>query len=248
MTKRAEIYRAPELTDGLNFDNKVDIWSMGCILYELATTKPAFVDDMAMFEWYFRDKPFHVKLDDHFEETDRATICESIQKMLHKDPSMRPSARTLYDEFRHHWTVGRKKHKTGHTLSLHESPLYQEEKRDKERDDQVPFAFKSTFPISERSGSVYSSPHPHLSADTSRIDQINGASNHRIVKISALNTPPSRDAIQQTQSLVTKGDNPRKPITTPNKKTNPFKSFGELFKIPSLFNKRKIKQRRHMTM
>lgn len=39
-------YRAPEvlLTDGY-YDHKMDIWAMGCVLYELISFKPLFTGD-----------------------------------------------------------------------------------------------------------------------------------------------------------------------------------------------------------
>src|SRR5437016_3900964 len=45
-------YRAPELVvDGKEekeFTNRVDIWALGCILYELAIGKKAFKDDFEL--------------------------------------------------------------------------------------------------------------------------------------------------------------------------------------------------------
>ena len=38
-------YRAPEVVLGLQYDQRVDIWSLGCILFELLTGKVLFVND-----------------------------------------------------------------------------------------------------------------------------------------------------------------------------------------------------------
>ena len=38
-------YRAPEVVLGLKYDQRIDIWSLGCILFELLTGKVLFVND-----------------------------------------------------------------------------------------------------------------------------------------------------------------------------------------------------------
>ena len=35
-------YASPEVWKDESYDQKSDIWSMGCVLYELATLKPPF--------------------------------------------------------------------------------------------------------------------------------------------------------------------------------------------------------------
>lgn len=46
-------YRAPELLDDEpTFTNKVDIWALGCILYELAKGKVAFREDWVVRQYY----------------------------------------------------------------------------------------------------------------------------------------------------------------------------------------------------
>ena len=39
---QSRYYRAPEITMGCGFNEKIDIWSFGCILYELHTGQPLF--------------------------------------------------------------------------------------------------------------------------------------------------------------------------------------------------------------
>lgn len=36
-------YTSPEIWSNLKYDGRVDIWSLGCLLYELATLRPPFV-------------------------------------------------------------------------------------------------------------------------------------------------------------------------------------------------------------
>ena len=39
---QSRYYRAPEIVLGLPYDHAVDMWSVGCILYELAIGSPLF--------------------------------------------------------------------------------------------------------------------------------------------------------------------------------------------------------------
>ena len=39
---QSRYYRAPEIVLGNKYDHGVDIWSLGCIIYELITGKPLF--------------------------------------------------------------------------------------------------------------------------------------------------------------------------------------------------------------
>lgn len=36
-------YTSPEIWNNLNYDGKCDIWSLGCLLYELAVLNPPFL-------------------------------------------------------------------------------------------------------------------------------------------------------------------------------------------------------------
>ena len=42
---QSRAYRAPEVILGLPYDTKIDIWSFGCVLYELYTGKVLFLND-----------------------------------------------------------------------------------------------------------------------------------------------------------------------------------------------------------
>jgi serine/threonine protein kinase len=39
---QSRFYRSPEIVVGLPYDNAVDMWSLGCIIYELVTGRPLF--------------------------------------------------------------------------------------------------------------------------------------------------------------------------------------------------------------
>lgn len=51
-------YRAPELlkTSNPGYNTKSDIWSLGCIMYELCTGEKAFPNDHAVFEYATSEK------------------------------------------------------------------------------------------------------------------------------------------------------------------------------------------------
>jgi serine/threonine protein kinase len=70
-------YRAPELltvTTKLVYNNKADIWSMGCILYELATHKQAFLNDFAVYHCRLTKSNIRVPLADRFDKDTKGLI------------------------------------------------------------------------------------------------------------------------------------------------------------------------------
>jgi serine/threonine protein kinase len=100
-------YRAPELMsyDKKTYTNRVDIWSMGCILYELAAGSRAFRDDGAVFHYLYSGKMMEVALDDTFDPDFIETTREYIIDMLQIEWSARPSASVLSKEFERQWQL-----------------------------------------------------------------------------------------------------------------------------------------------
>jgi len=97
-------YRAPELLDSegnpATYNNKVDLWAMGCIFYELATSIRPFKSDWDVLNHRFSKRNMEVVLDDSFDITGSITaITEHIVEMLQIDPSDRPSASFLSEKF-----------------------------------------------------------------------------------------------------------------------------------------------------
>ena len=91
-------YRAPELVRSGTFNNKVDIWAIGCILYEVVTLQKAFATDNAVYDYSVQHvvSGENMKLpldlgvyqDAEFEDA----IGDLVHAMLEVDSSKRPSA------------------------------------------------------------------------------------------------------------------------------------------------------------
>jgi ankyrin repeat protein len=104
------------------YNNKVDIWSMGCILYELATGTCAFKSDWAVLEYRFSGTNKDVILDETFDADSKETITKHIVNMLQIESSSRPPASVLSEEFIRQCQLQQvNDHITGHLNSAFES-------------------------------------------------------------------------------------------------------------------------------
>jgi serine/threonine protein kinase len=58
-------YRAPELLKEMHvgYNNKIDIWAMGCILFEIATGQKPFVNDTMVTEYSRGGSPLEIRCD-----------------------------------------------------------------------------------------------------------------------------------------------------------------------------------------
>ena len=94
-------YRAPELLKEISFyNNKSDIWALGCILYEVATKKKAFSDDWGVLQYDQSGKKISISDDQYVslviqKSEKRNDIEKIVQAMLECDFSKRPSAKKL---------------------------------------------------------------------------------------------------------------------------------------------------------
>jgi serine/threonine protein kinase len=86
-------YFAPELLISSRYNGKVDIWSAGCILYELATGCAAFPDDEAVRKYAWSGS--HAPLVADNRAGLGVEIEERVGEMLNISPEMRPDATTV---------------------------------------------------------------------------------------------------------------------------------------------------------
>jgi len=94
-------YRAPELLANGNatFNNKADIWSLGCILFELSVGRRPFFHDYATAAYGTANDDMIVELDDSFSCECKRTLASTIISMLKSCPKSRPSAIQLLKDF-----------------------------------------------------------------------------------------------------------------------------------------------------
>ncbi|XP_041845878.1 CBL-interacting protein kinase 24-like isoform X2 [Melanotaenia boesemani] len=81
-------YLAPEVFTVGTYDSKSDIWSVGCILFELCTTKSAFSAETAVTLIPKIISGAYPALPEHFSPA----LCELLNDILQKDPEPRPTA------------------------------------------------------------------------------------------------------------------------------------------------------------
>jgi serine/threonine protein kinase len=86
-------YRAPELLeDHPTFTKMVDIWSLGCVLHELATSRLAFSGDYSVLKYYDNAEKFSDIQINSSSAFLRHHVSEGICDLLHRDPTRRPRA------------------------------------------------------------------------------------------------------------------------------------------------------------
>ena len=87
-------YLSPEICQEMPYNQKSDIWSLGCILYEMTTLRHAF-DANSMkglvLKILWGNYP---RIPDHYSENMRSLIAD----MLIKDPAKRPSIRKILEK------------------------------------------------------------------------------------------------------------------------------------------------------
>lgn len=97
-------YRAPELLQAAKhqFTNKVDIWAIGCILFELASRRKAFADDFTI-ALYIQSNGQTLKLpstsDTLLTEDRRTFVSNMIFAMLEINERRRPRAEDIHTAF-----------------------------------------------------------------------------------------------------------------------------------------------------
>jgi len=96
-------YRAPELIrpSQSKYTNKVDLWAIGCILYELVLQRRAFEDDWEVLQYATSGKDFDIIIEpETVPDQGRCEfISNIIRELLSIDPTQRPRADSLYKRF-----------------------------------------------------------------------------------------------------------------------------------------------------
>ena len=96
-------YMARELLQGLPYSNKVDVWSTGCVLFEMANLKGMWYNapghhvfqQAIMFKVY---SAIESRSHEPFDEDCPEEIKEMVLKATNNDPKERPTAQELYDQ------------------------------------------------------------------------------------------------------------------------------------------------------
>lgn len=87
-------YASPEVWQDKPYDSKSDIWSMGCVLYEMCALKPPFrANDMnGLYKRVLKGSypPIDPK---HYSKSLQTVIA----KMLCVDPNLRPSSKQILE-------------------------------------------------------------------------------------------------------------------------------------------------------
>jgi serine/threonine protein kinase len=94
--KGTNSYRAPELIkEYASYNNKVDIWALGCILYELVCEEKAFASDGQVIEWSYLKEEKKIPLSAPIDEASKRLLLQLICDTLNREAEARPSARNL---------------------------------------------------------------------------------------------------------------------------------------------------------
>lgn len=98
-----EGFRAPELLSTFHYTNKVDIWAIGCILYETLIRQPLFQHDYLVHQLSQSrnvDSLFQLNLSDtQISDTARNHLSSCMRQILDLDPQQRPTAPVLTSLF-----------------------------------------------------------------------------------------------------------------------------------------------------
>ena len=106
-----QVYSAPEVlgldpnSETSNYTNSVDIWSLGCVIYELLVGTKLFVSEFQLSGYFYRKRPFpEDKLKALSPPTDNLGI-SLLKSMLLIQPEDRPTAAGALS---HGWLTGLK--------------------------------------------------------------------------------------------------------------------------------------------
>lgn len=86
-------YMSPELVSGRGYDDKSDIWALGCVIYEMANLRPAFRTACSSEEELYRKirTATVARIPSRYSDA----LWKCVESMLDKDPRKRPTAAEL---------------------------------------------------------------------------------------------------------------------------------------------------------
>jgi len=87
------------MNERTRFSSKVDIWALGCVMYELCTGKRAFENDFAVYMSAQNPCLYLAVYMDRVDENTNAEVQFIIQQMLESNPTNRPTADDLVTRF-----------------------------------------------------------------------------------------------------------------------------------------------------
>ncbi len=92
-------YLSPEIVEGRSYDHTTDIWSLGVMIYELATGKAPFEDIISRQKTYRNISQVNYTLPTHLS----LELQDLIEKILVKEPTKRLSLEGI---LAHKWIIG----------------------------------------------------------------------------------------------------------------------------------------------
>jgi len=93
-------YRAPELLqDPAKYNKKLDIWSLGCLLFELTTGQKAFLTDFHSYQFAQGLTELSLIFPPWLNSSSKAVLSTWIKRMLCPESRDRPSAYELSSTF-----------------------------------------------------------------------------------------------------------------------------------------------------
>ena len=81
-------YASPEVWKEKPYDNKSDIWSLGCVLYEMTTLKPPFRSEDMEGLYKKVTRGLYPRIASHYSQD----LNNLIRCLLQVSPALRPSA------------------------------------------------------------------------------------------------------------------------------------------------------------
>lgn len=123
-------YRAPELlTDSPEYTTKVDIWGLGCILYELVCHKRMFLGDWHVYSWFTTTEIALTITIPKLPKQWHQHLIYYIGSLSARDPGNRPSAFDVRDMFRAYCIVWNDFNNAQAVYALKSLPSFLEWKR-----------------------------------------------------------------------------------------------------------------------